>query len=187
MTNCDKTVTKCDQQTRCHTLDSKKGFFNSVQKCDIESGKASKPSCMSQSTQDGDELNGDASGVIAPREGGLQPAAMGRGGAGRGGGQTPTAAARQRKSREAKALLALSSALTAGAAGGLAVQGAAAAPAQIVADAVASPGEESPTEADMYSSPKQKFWSDGDTCRMIVNGSRNSGILLPESITAQAA
>ena len=102
---------------------------------------------MSQSTQDGDELNGDASDVIAPREGGLQPAAMGRGGAGRGGGQTPTAAERQRKSREkAKALRALSSAVTAGAAGGLAVQGAAAAPAQMVADAVASPGEESPTE-----------------------------------------
>ena len=92
---------------------------------------------MSQSTQDGDadpELNGDASGVIATREGGLQPAAMGRGGAGRGGGQTPTAAECQRKSREkAKALRALSSAVTAGAAGGLAVQGAAAAPAQMVA------------------------------------------------------
>ena len=54
---------------------------------------------MSQ-TQDGDaELNGDASGVNAPREGGLQPAAMGPGGAGRGGGQTP--AQRKRKSRAA--------------------------------------------------------------------------------------
>jgi len=53
---------------------------------------------MSQSTQDGDaELNGDASGVIAPREGGLQPAAMGRGGEGRGGGQTPAAARKKNK------------------------------------------------------------------------------------------
>jgi len=127
---------------------------------------------MSQSTQDGDadpELNGDASGVIATREGGLQPAAMGRGGAGRGGGQTPTAAERQRKSREkAKALRALSSAVTADAAGGLAVQGAAAAPAQMVADAVASSGEESTTEADTYSSPAHKMWRDKDTCRLIV-------------------
>jgi hypothetical protein len=120
---------------------------------------------MSQSTEDGG-LNGGASGVIAPREGGLQPVAKGRGRAARGGSQTPQQ--RQQKSREAKALRALSSARTAGAAGGLAVQGAAATAAEIVADAVASPGEESPTEADTYSSPKQKFWSDGDTCRMIV-------------------
>ena len=125
--------------------------------------------------QRGCELNGGASGVIAPREGGLQPALMGRGGAGRGGGQTPTAAERQRKSREkAKALRALSSAVTAGAAGGLAVQGAAAAPAQMVADAVASSGEESTTEADTYSSPAHKMWRDKDTCRLIITACSES-------------
>jgi len=61
-----------------------------------------------------------------------------------------------------------SSSVTAGAAGGLAVQGAVAVPAEIVAHAVASPGEETPAAADMYSSPAQKFWCDRDTCRMIV-------------------
>jgi hypothetical protein len=58
-------------------------FFNSVQKCDIEFKKTSKSSCigMSQSTEEGGGLDVGASGVIAPREGGLKPAVMGRGGA----------------------------------------------------------------------------------------------------------
>ena len=127
---------------------------------------------MSQSSEEGDGLDAGASGVIAPTEGGLTPVAKGRGRAARGGSQTPQQ--RQQKSREAKALRALSSARTAGAAGGLAVQGAAATAAEIVADAVASPGEEPPTAADMYSSPAQKFWSDGDTCRMIVAACSNN-------------
>jgi hypothetical protein len=67
---------------------------------------------MSQSTEDGGGLNGGASGVIATREGGLQPVAKGRGRAARGRSQTPQQ--RQQKSRAAAALRALSSAVTAG-------------------------------------------------------------------------
>ena len=121
---------------------------------------------MSQSPEEGGGLDGGASGVIAPREGGLQPVAKGRGRAARGGSQTPQQ--RQQKSRAAAAERARSSAVTAGAAGGLAVQGAVAAPAEVVADAVASPGEETPAAADMYSSPAHKNWCDRDTCRMVV-------------------
>ena len=93
---------------------------------------------LTQSTEEGGGLDGGASGVIATREGGLKPAAMGLGGAGRGGGQSPTA--RKQKSRAEQC--ARSSAVAAGAAGGLAGQVAVASPADVVTDVVASPAEE---------------------------------------------
>jgi hypothetical protein len=83
---------------------------------------------------------------------------MGRGGAGRGGGQTSA----ERKQKSRAAVRARSSTVTAGAASGLAVQGTVASPADVVADAVASPAEETP--ADVYSSPEHKMWRDKDTC-----------------------
>jgi hypothetical protein len=110
---------------------------------------------------------------------------MGRGRAARGGGQTPQQ--RQQKSRAAAAVRsgapaagggarAALRAVTAGAAGGLARGDVAVAspmemPASVVADAVASPAEETPAEmslAAVYSSPAHKLWKDKDTCRMII-------------------
>ena len=139
-------------------------FFNSVQKCDIEfsfslslSQKSIETfSRMSQSPEEGGGLDGGASGVITPREGGLKPVSMGRGVAGRGGGQTSA----ERKQKSRAAVRARSSTVTAGAASGLAVQGTVASPADVVADAVASPAEETP--AYVYSSPAHKMWRDKD-------------------------
>jgi len=85
---------------------------------------------LAHSTEEGGGLDGGASRVITPREGGLKPVSMGRGGAGRGGGQTPS----QRKQKSRAAVRARSSAETADAAGGLAVQGAVASPAEVGKD-----------------------------------------------------
>ena len=151
-------------------------FFNSVQKCDIEfsfslslSQKSIETfSRMSQSPEEGGGLDGGASGVITPREGGLKPVSMGRGVAGRGGGQTSA----ERKQKSRAAVRARSSTVTAGAASGLAVQGTVASPADVVADAVASPAEETP--AYVYSSPAHKMWRDKDTCRLIITACSES-------------
>ena len=84
---------------------------------------------MSQSPEEGGGLDGGASGVITPREGGLQPVSKGRGRAARGRSQTPQQ--RQQKSRAAAAERARSSAVTAGAAGGLESHGPACVPFSI--------------------------------------------------------
>ena len=67
---------------------------------------------------------------------------------------------RRRNASRSPGLRERSSAVTAGVAGGLAVQGAVASPADVVADAVASPAEETP--AYVYSSPAHKMWRDKD-------------------------